>query len=230
MDEFDEWLLAQLWHPMLRLDPPYRALRATWARLVGHQIGNRVAFELYGHALNGWMIHASDFGRHLQSVLEQIKQHHRHEFRRNRWRDISADHRANVFGLDDPELLAEIRQRVAIDSANRDREQYKKVWDQWFPTSREKGVPSHDDINVLKERLARIGKPLRDHRNTVAAHPEATDKLPAAWRHVNRAFVAQRAVVTGLYFLKTRGSLMFDLPDAEREAEAAAEALANIII
>jgi hypothetical protein len=230
MPDFEEWLLAELWHPMLQLDPPYRALRGTWTQLVGRQIRNQVAFEIYAHSVNGWMIHASDFGRRLLEILERIKQDHRREFRRNRWRDIKADPgRINVITNGDREMSAEIRQQIAIDSTNRDCDQYKRLWDRYFPSSREQGIPSHADIDTLKRRLARIGRPIRDHRNTIAAHPEAANKLPASWRHIQRAFIAQRAVVSALYFLRTRGSLLFDLPSAEAEADATAAALARVM-
>jgi hypothetical protein len=230
MSDFEEWILTELWHPMLQLDPPYRALRGTWTHLVGRQIANHDAFEIYAHAVNGWMIHASAFGQRLLEILERIKQDHRREFRRNRWRDIKADPgRINLIANGDVESLAEIRLRVAIESTNRDRDQYKRLWDRYFPSSREQGVPSHADIDSLKHRLARIGRPIRDHRNTIAAHPEAANKLPASWRHIQRAFIAQRAVVSALYFLRTSGSLLFDLPSAEAEADAAATALARVI-
>jgi hypothetical protein len=177
---FDDWLLSHLWHPILRLDPPYRALRETHTQLVGREIRNQVAFEIYSHAVNGWMIHMSDFGRRLLETLEEIKQNHRQEFRRNRWREIQANpDRINMIANADVEVLADIRMRIAIDTANRERAHYKRLWDHYFPTSHERGIPSHADINSLKERLGRIGQPIRDHRNTIAAHPEAVDKLPA---------------------------------------------------
>jgi hypothetical protein len=231
MSEFDEWLLAELWHPMLHLEPAYRAFRGIWAQLVGRHVQNQVAFELYAHAVNGWMLHASDFGAHLLRTLERIKQDHRQEFKRNRWRDIrSRPDRINLIANEALGNLDDIRQRIAIDSANREREDYKKLWDHYFPTSKDRGLPSHGDIDRLKNRLTRIGRPIRDHRNTVSAHPTAPIRRPAAWRHVRRAFVAQRTVVETLYFLRTRGSLLSDLPTANTEADLAAAVLSELIV
>ena len=46
---------------------------------------------------------------------------------------------------------------------------------------------------------------------------------------MKNAFVAQRRVVSALYFLHTRGGLMFDIPSAKREAERAADGIAALI-
>jgi hypothetical protein len=215
---------------MLKLEGQHLALRLTWRRVAGRQVVNDIAYTLYVHALNAWIIELSDFGRVLQQRLEEIKQHHRRQFRRNRWKEIRANlSRISLVGDLAGRDANELRQELAVQAANQDRAEFKAIWDHYFPTSHSCGLPSHRDIDRLKARLARIGRPIRDHRNTVSAHPDAQVRLVADWRHISRVFTAARRVVRVLFYLNTRGGLLFETPETDRQARQIAGVLADAI-
>jgi hypothetical protein len=75
-------------------------------------------------------------------------------------------------------------------------------------------VESDNRSEIIATPSPHIPKRLTNYQRLAASH---------------RAFVAQRTLVSTLFLLRTRGSLLFGLASANAEAEATATALASTI-
>jgi len=142
MVSYEKHLKESFFEDLLKL----KALRECLYKVLGHlrcqSPNNELTYEVYNQAVHGYIIELSEFGKNFLEFFCEIKGQYLNVLKRNRWKK-----HANF-------------------------EELKQLWDCTFPSekSREKGQPSHDDLDRLKSKVKNSGGKILNHRNKISAH------------------------------------------------------------